>query len=352
MLPPSTPVGSSTCVSVALCTYQGAQFLTEQLESIAAQTRLPDEVVVCDDGSTDATLDIVARFVQDAPFPVVVHQGLDRPLGPARNFERALRAARGDLIVLCDQDDIWHGSRIERSVQLLGDNPEAAAVFSDADLIDAEGRPIGETLWDALGISGTLEHRFVHGTAAERVALLWLGNLVTGATLTIRASHLDRLLPVADGWLHDYWFAMVLSSFTDMIMWPEPLCCYRLHPGQHTGIGVVRTTRGGYKYLFEVKRRARKNERALFRAQADGLTQVLDRICDLDPGPGVVEVLSGRRDHFAARASLAEDRRRLRLRLVAQELVSGRYHRYSSGVFGASKDILLTDVRHDEVRAR
>jgi glycosyltransferase involved in cell wall biosynthesis len=108
------PLSERTRISVALCTYNGERFLHQQLDSIAMQTRLPDELVVCDDRSTDRTLAIVREFAASAPYPVRVFEN-QANLGFAANFEGAIRRCDGDLIALSDQDDVWYPTRLERS---------------------------------------------------------------------------------------------------------------------------------------------------------------------------------------------------------------------------------------------
>ena len=100
-------------LSVALCTYNGARFIIAQLESIAAQSRLPDELIICDDHSRDGTLDLVRRFAVSASFSVCVHAN-PKNLGSTRNFEQAVEMCKGDIIVLCDQDDVWRPDKLVR----------------------------------------------------------------------------------------------------------------------------------------------------------------------------------------------------------------------------------------------
>ncbi len=90
--------------SVAMCTFNGGRFLAEQLESIASQTRLPYELVACDDHSTDDTIAILKAFQANAPFPVQIVQNAMR-MGSTRNFDQAIGMCSGDFIALCDQDD-------------------------------------------------------------------------------------------------------------------------------------------------------------------------------------------------------------------------------------------------------
>ena len=93
-------------ISIAMATYNGERFLEEQLRTLSEQVRLPDEVVVCDDGSTDCTQEILAQFAKSAPFPVrlVIN---DRRLGWRENFLKAASICTSDYIAFCDQDDIW-----------------------------------------------------------------------------------------------------------------------------------------------------------------------------------------------------------------------------------------------------
>ena len=109
-------------ISVALCTYNGGRYLERQLESIALQSRMPCELIVCDDRSTDDTIAILRQFQSDAPFPVQVIQNQFR-LGSTRNFDQAIGLSRGEFIALCDQDDLWLPAKLERLCDALVDNP-------------------------------------------------------------------------------------------------------------------------------------------------------------------------------------------------------------------------------------
>src|ERR1700739_4682208 len=113
---------SSSRISVAMCTCNGARYLEEQLESIALQSRLPYELIVCDDQSTDDTLAILKRFQAEATFAVKVVRNSQR-LGSTRNFDQAIGLARGELIALCDQDDRWGTQKLERLFDAVPDNP-------------------------------------------------------------------------------------------------------------------------------------------------------------------------------------------------------------------------------------
>ena len=221
---------SQNRISVALCAYNGERFLAEQLASMAKQTRLPDELVVCDDRSTDRTVDIVRAFAASAPFPVRVFEN-ERNLGFAANFERAIRLCEGNLIALSDQDDIWYPIRLERSEQEFTAHPEAGLVFSDADVIDDSNELVGPTLWRRLGFAGKREGDLLAG----HYVVLAKHRFVTGATVMFRSSLRDRCLPIGRGWIHDEWIALIAAAFFDLRPIDRPLIRYRLHGAQQVG---------------------------------------------------------------------------------------------------------------------
>src|SRR5260221_14241396 len=130
-----------TTVSIAMATYNGQKYIQRQLDSLAAQTRIPDELVICDDGSEDDTIAIVESFARSAPFPVKIHRN-DVRLGYRANFMRAAGLCRSDLIAFSDQDDYWRPNKIEASLQPFCD-PEVILVYHNADVVAADGSKIG-----------------------------------------------------------------------------------------------------------------------------------------------------------------------------------------------------------------
>jgi glycosyltransferase involved in cell wall biosynthesis len=124
-------------ISIAMATYNGALYIREQLDSLAAQKLLPCELVVTDDGSTDDTVDIIRDFAQLAPFPVRIHCNEDT-LGSADNFLLTTSLCKGDIIAFCDQDDIWHPDKLARCMGFFNDSSTLLCVHS-ANLIDASG---------------------------------------------------------------------------------------------------------------------------------------------------------------------------------------------------------------------
>lgn len=219
-----------TTISVAMCTHNGARYLNEQLASVLAQTRQPDELVVSDDGSADETLSIAEAFAARAAFPVKVLRAQEH-LGSTRNFERALRHCRGDLVALSDQDDRWKPRRLERSLAALESRPDAVLLFANGHLIDEHGEQLPGSLWQRFGFAGERLQRLTRGD----YRLLCRDRFITGATVMIRRPLLIQALPIPAEWVHDAWLGIVLSFRGELIALDEPLIDYRIHAEQQVG---------------------------------------------------------------------------------------------------------------------
>ena len=218
-------------ISVAMCTFNGGRYLQEQLESVANQVRPPCELVVCDDHSTDDTIAILKQFQANAPFPVRVIQNALR-LGSTRNFDQAIGLCRGEFIALCDQDDRWLPPKLERLSGVLIENPFLGGVFSDANLIDGDGRPVGMRLFARHRFTTTKQRNFI----ACPPATLLKHDVVTGATLLFRASIRRYCSPIPASWVHDGWLAWMIALHSRLTLISEPLIEYRIHAGQQLGV--------------------------------------------------------------------------------------------------------------------
>ncbi len=220
-------------ISIAMCTFNGARFLRAQLSSIAGQQRLPDELVVCDDGSSDDSVAIIKGFADGVSFPVRI---LTNPnnLGSTQNFEQAIRTCQGDLIALCDQDDVWLPHKLSRLSQILEQDATLGGVFSDAELIDADSKLLGKRLWQVHKFTFDMSEDFDQASAMN---VLLRHDVVTGATLMIRSSTRDLLTPFSKLWVHDGWIAWMLTLYSRLAFVKEPLVQYRIHGDQQLGIG-------------------------------------------------------------------------------------------------------------------
>ena len=215
-----------------MCTYNGQRFLPEPLDSLLRQTEMPDEMVVCDDRSTDATLEILRNFAAQATFPVAIHVNSEQ-LGPAANFERCFGLCQGEILLVSDQDDLCFPYRIADSRAAFAADPALTFVFSDAPLMDETGTDLGRTLYSSAAILGSDRRLLEQGTALTPVIHRW--GMVYGCTLGFRARFLPQALPVPYFWGHDTWIALVLSVLGPSRRLPRPVTRYRQHPEQAMG---------------------------------------------------------------------------------------------------------------------
>jgi glycosyltransferase involved in cell wall biosynthesis len=311
-----------TRLSIALCTYNGRAFLKEQLASILAQTRLPDEVIVVDDDSTDNTVELLEAFRSEAPFPVRIHVQPTN-IGSTRNFETALRHCTGDLIALSDQDDVWSPSRLEASEDFLQHNPRAAFVFTDGQVIDEAGHLLNRTLWQSFHFDEQLQTQMASGDTS----ILVRHRFITGATITLRASLLSKVLPFPASWVHDEWLATITPFFAEIGMLPLPLLHYRVHSSQQ--VGAKRTRTNTAVAHWQNIQRLDTQMREIFAHLA------------LHPPQRRFELLDAYRAHAQAieRRSNLPASRIARIPGVAVHLAD--YRRHAAGLGSAAKDLLL-----------
>ena len=211
-------------VSVAMATYNGAAYIGEQLRSLAEQTQLPAELVICDDGSRDETLQVAAAFAATAPFPVHIHRNEQR-LGYRANFMRAASLCQSELIAFSDQDDIWEPNKIKACARRF-QNAEVLLTYHNALVIDSEGREIG-----------VLSNRAApHATNPPLSLDPWTYGL--GFTLVLRNDllALNKLwsqsvdhCKVDEPMAHDQWFFFLAGALGKIAYIDEALVRYRQH---------------------------------------------------------------------------------------------------------------------------
>ena len=316
-------------LSVALCTYNGEQHLSEQLESIRQQTRLPDELVVCDDASRDHTLAIVQKFVATVTFPTRVESNQTN-LGTTRNFEKAIGLCTGEVIVLTDQDDVWLPHKLATLEAELTSHPEAGFVFSDADIVDERLNPCGYSLWEAVGFSPRDQSRFRRGGAFETLVQR---HRVTGATMAFQARYRDLISPIPPEWSHDAWIALMIAAVAPCVPIDQKLIHYRQHHRQQLGASK-RGLSGEY-------RAARKFRRETCEIVSRDYGLAHDRLKNVQHiGIERLALLTGKVDHYRQR-SLMREPGTWRLPIVLREAWGGNYHRFSRGWKAVVQDLLL-----------
>jgi len=312
-------------ISVAMCTFNGGRFLTKQLESIADQMRAPCELIVCDDGSTDDTITVLKQFRANASFPVTIVENTVR-MGSTRNFDQAIGMARGEFIALCDQDDRWLPHKLERLSDCLIENPFLGGVFSDAELIDGDGKRVGKTLFGRHKFTPAKQRSFVTCPTAT----LLKHDVVTGATLMFRSNVRRYCSPIPTTWVHDGWLAWMLALHSRLTLITEPLIEYRIHAGQQLGVGTSQTAQRGNT---ETRRQfyarvARQFEDLLNRVLAEGWSE----------HDGLVEKIRQKIAFLKRQAALSQQ---LGVRSVQMLGLLPQYLQYARGLASVRTDLLL-----------
>jgi glycosyltransferase involved in cell wall biosynthesis len=321
-------------ISVALCTHNGAAFVDEQVRSILSQSLEPEEIVLGDDASTDDTVAMVERAVAEhrgagGATELVVRRH-DPPLGVVANFADALSSARGDLVALSDQDDVWRPDKLAIIAAAFAADPELLLVHSDARLVDADGIPTGLSLLQALEVTARELDGLERGDAFDS---LLRRNLVTGATVAMRRELVTMAEPFAAGWVHDEWLAAIAAARGTLRLLPVPLIDYRQHGGNQ--IGARRPT---FADRWAKLREPREPRAAGLVERSTGLVRHLESLGAQIPTAHLAD----------ARARLAHDERRRSLprapiarvpRIVAAA-ARGDYRRYSRGGIDVLRDLV------------
>lgn len=327
-------------ISIALCTYNGEEFLTEQLNSFLTQTRLPDEVIVCDDCSRDNTVKIIRDFAARAPFLVRLYAN-ETNLRVIKNFEKAISLCGGDIILLSDQDDVWHKNKLEKFTAAFETDEQVGLVFCDGELVDENLISLNSSAWQACRFDKKKQNSVKNG---DGLAIILDDNVVSGCMMAFRAKYKDLLLPIPNDIqdvIHDYWIALLMLTVAKVNLIPKRLVKYRQHSGQQLGMSVATKTPESLREKIAIKHD--------FQMQQFKLEDLKKHLNDRITAQGenyqsnkkvLLNELNERLRHTQARIKIAKSRK-LGVPLIIKELFTLRYHRYSNGWRSAVKDLLL-----------
>ncbi|MGA2425878.1 MAG: glycosyltransferase family 2 protein [Terriglobales bacterium] len=322
----------SLSISVAMCTFNGRRFLNAQLDSIAAQDRPPDELVVCDDGSSDGSVEIIREFALRSPFPtrLVVNQ---KNLGSTKNFEKAISLSQGEIVALADQDDVWYRHKLDTIEKAFLQSSEIVAAFSDADMVDDKSRLLKFHLWPTFCFDRAEQSQFAKGNA---VGVLTIHPVVTGATMAFRKQFFEPMAPIPANEIHDSWISFLLGACGRIEPIAEPLMQYRLHQGQQIGTGSL-TMRGRIAQIG-------RNGVSFYLREIDRFQQLYDRLeerkADFPYADGVQREVERKICHLEHRAWLPR-MRIARIPRVLREALNGGYRRYSGGWRSLAIDLVV-----------
>lgn len=318
-------------VSVAMASYDGARWVDEQLRSIADQSRPPDELVVVDDASRDDTVSRLEAFASRAPFPVRIERNPENR-SSTPTFERAFSRCTGGIVFFADQDDVWHPEKIETLAAVLEASPRVGAVFSNGRVVDAERRPLGHSLWEALWFDAREQERVRRGDAA---AVFARHVVAAGTTMAFRADRRALYLPFPNlRDCHDSWVAFLASAVSEVRLVDRELIDYRVHGANQFGIHAP-----SLREQLELARRQLQVGAFGYGIAFFGAVRERLRARGVH-APRVERLIDEKIEHFRRRDAMSAGLA-TRLPLVLEECLNGRYRRFSYGWKSVAQDLLL-----------
>lgn len=265
-------------ISVAIASYNGEAYLSQQLDSILGQSVPPDEIVISDDGSTDRTLEIARQYAAQAGSAPAFVILTDNPRhGIGGNFEWALRHATGDYIFICGQDDVWLPEKVRRIADVFISHPEMALVCHDLACIDTDGMPLSDwkvnSMLRKLGIPQGSGAPVPRSTYLEPV----LTNvLISGPAVCISKQFVTECLPIPSKLPEDWWTQFCAVALDKVYYWNEVLTYYRIHNSASHSVGLSSVNR--IRKTFRTIRTATKRTTTLLQF-SESAEIYLDRVC-------------------------------------------------------------------------
>lgn len=317
-----------TSISIAMTTYNAGRYGEAQLRSFAAQTRLPDELVITDDGSAAETPEIVARFAASVPFPVRYSRNKAN-LGINLNFERAVSLTSGDLVFMSDDDDVWFPEKLATVEAAFDAHPSVLSVVNDQVIADADGRLTARTVLQNV-------RRLGYGDA----------HFGTGACTAMRRSIMRLLLPFPRGAVpYDHWTNHLPFVLGVRYLVETPLQMYRRH-GHNATASLLASDKANVLKLATAKS---GDMRPAYAEKIAGLDLETERLVERrvqlegmglgDASQRALAALAAERADHEARIAALNTGRAARPFVVARNLAAGNYASFQ-GWKSAAKDLL------------
>jgi len=211
-------------ISVCIATYNGEKYIKEQLDSILSQLNINDEIIISDDHSTDRTLDLIRKF-EDPRIKIFLNTNQK---GYSKNFENAIRRTSGDIIFICDQDDVWMKNKVDVMLKALLNAPLA---MHNASIVDE----------NLSSINGSSHFDLYH--VKKGFLKNFLKTRYIGACMAFKKEILQKALPFPANQklcAYDYWLTLIAEYYYKVELVPQQLIKYRRH-GNNASTGGVKS---------------------------------------------------------------------------------------------------------------
>lgn len=337
------PANNGLKISVALCSYNGAQYIAGQINSILSQTRLPDEIILSDDGSTDGTPEVAEGLLKPSGISFLILRS-EVNAGVVENFSKALRACTGEIIMPCDQDDVWLENKVETLEKVFLQDPHCLLSFSDAYLTDAGLAKSGRALWQSLNFSPAM---LGPGRAYPDLFTLLLNRcVVTGTAMAFRRELLETAFPFSENWIHDGWLAILAACTGKVTPVDEKLLLYRQHGGNVVGANDNHLVSRSKRYLGNFAK-----IQALRQKRRDRYKDALDRLSGRIKGSACEHELNACIDFWESKLMLKDAGLLKGTAVILADLRNAGYSRFYNGLKGAARDFAcLFHKAKDEIK--
>ncbi|MBO1511895.1 glycosyltransferase family 2 protein [Metabacillus bambusae] len=206
-------------ISVCLSVYNGEQYLKQQLDSILIQVKSTDEIIIINDNSSDASIKIIKNYND----PRIRLYSNEQNIGVIESFEKAIEKATGDIIFLCDQDDVWLDNKVDTVINIF-ETKGCTLVSSDAYIVDQSLKIISDSFYK-------------HRKSGNGVIKNIYKNTFLGCTLAFRKEIKNFILPFPKGIpMHDAWIGILNSMLSKTVFIDDKLIYYRRHDKNVTGL--------------------------------------------------------------------------------------------------------------------
>ncbi len=201
-------------ISVCMTTYNGEKYIHKQISSILEQIDRDDEIIVCDDRSSDSTVDILSSF-KDERIKIIINE---RNLGFSRNFSKCISLAQGDLIFISDHDDIWLPHKVEKYLKIFQEQSDVVSIMSNMEIIDEN---------DLVTNSRFLDLKSGYSNRVFRVVKNFAKSTYYGCSIAFRKELITKILPLP--FHFDTWIGLVSDIYGRCYHLDEVTMQYRRH---------------------------------------------------------------------------------------------------------------------------
>ena len=235
-------------IEILLSTYNCADFVGQQIQSILDQTDSNWLLTIRDDGSSDNTVDIVRHYAALHPDKIRPVDCDNENLGASLSFSRLLGHSTARHVMLCDQDDVWSPEKLELTLRKFKEMEELHGeqaplmVFTDATVVDERLNILAPSMWG---------YQKSDPSVASHLNRALLMNPANGCTMMVNRALIDRALPIPrEAVMHDAWLVLVAAAFGKVGYVPRPTLLYRQHGRNEAG-----SRAWGCRYIFGQLRR-------------------------------------------------------------------------------------------------